>query len=281
MAMAVQPAAYEADLYLPKLARLRRAETMSPTERYLEFEFADGRPRHRPGQFMEVSVFGIGEAPISISSSPSQPGVFEMCVRRLGGVTTALHRLAPGDMVGMRGPLGNGFPLEDMEGCDLLFVAAGLGVAPLRSLINYALDNREAFGEVVILCGAKTPEELLFREEMDQWVAREDVECLVTVDRQAEGWRGHVGVITTLFPLVKLDPRSTFVAMCGPPVMYRFALIEAINMGVAEDRILLDLERRMKCGVGKCGHCQMNSRYVCTDGPVFRYAEIRFMQEAL
>jgi len=281
MALAAEPVSYEADLYVPKLARLRRGEPISALERYLEFEFLDGQPQHRPGQFMEVSVFGVGEAPISISSSPTRPDTFEMCVRRLGNVTQALHRLQPGDIVGMRGPLGNGFPLEEMQGCDLLFVAAGLGVAPLRSLINYALDERQAFGQIVILCGAKTPEELLFRHEMEQWVGRDDVECLITVDRPAEGWTGHVGVITTLFPLVKMNPRTTWVAMVGPPVMYRFALIEALNLGVAEDRILLDLERRMKCGVGKCGHCQMNSRYVCTEGPVFRYSEIKFMQEAI
>lgn len=281
MALAVEPGSYEADLYVPTMARLRRAEPLSPLERYLEFEFPEGRPQHRPGQFMEVSVFGVGEAPISISSSPTRPHTFEMCVRRVGNVTGALHRLQPGEVVGMRGPLGNGFPLEDMEGCDLLFVAAGLGIAPLRSLINYALDEREAFGEIVILCGAKKPEELLFRDEIDQWVERQYAECLITVDRPAEGWSGHVGVITTLFPLVKMDPRTTWVAMVGPPVMYRFALIEALNMGVAEHRILLDLERRMKCGVGKCGHCQMNSRYVCTEGPVFRYSEIKFMPEAM
>ena len=270
-------------IYAPEMARLLDVEQIGPQEKLFTVELPDGRSmEHEPGQFAMVSVLGVGEAPFVITSSPSRSnGTFELCVRRVGDVTSALHRLQPGDKLGFRAPLGNGFPIEKMRGKDLLFAPGGIGLPPLRSLINQVLDERGSFGRVIILYGARRPEELLFRDELDDWVARDDVECFITVDRGDETWDGHVGVITTLFPEVSVNPRNTVAVTCGPPIMYRFVLMELLGKGIPETQIYLSLERRMKCGVGKCGHCQINNLYCCQDGPVFTYAQIKGIEEAL
>jgi sulfhydrogenase subunit gamma (sulfur reductase) len=275
--------ALEESIYGPVMARLLRAERMTELERMLTLELPDGRSLgNEPGQFVEVSLFGVGEAPISISSSPSRSnGTFELCVRRVGDVTSALHEMAPGDVVGVRGPFGHGFPIAKMKGKDVLFAAGGLGLAPLRSLINQVLDERGSFGRVIILYGTKQPSEILFKDELLSWADRTDVEFHMTVDRGDDKWRGNVGVITRLFPKVYVDPRNTVAATCGPPVMYRFVLMEMLGKGIPETQIYLSLERRMKCGVGKCGHCQINNLYCCQDGPVFSYAQIKGLEEAL
>jgi sulfhydrogenase subunit gamma (sulfur reductase) len=270
-------------VYVPEMARLLDVEQIGPQEKLFTVELPDGRSmEHEPGQFAMISVLGVGEAPFVITSSPSRSnGIFELCVRRVGDVTSALHRLRPGDKLGFRAPLGNGFPIEKMRGKDLLFAPGGIGLPPLRSLINQVLDERGSFGRVIILYGARRPEELLFRDELDEWVARDDVECLITVDRGDETWDGHVGVITTLFPKINVNPRNTVAVTCGPPIMYRFVLMELLGKGIPETQIYLSLERRMKCGVGKCGHCQINNLYCCQDGPVFTYAQIKGVEEAL
>jgi sulfhydrogenase subunit gamma (sulfur reductase) len=192
-----------------------------------------------------------------------------------------LHGMAPGARVGIRGPMGHGFPIDQMRGKDVLFAPGGLGLAPLRSLINQVLDERQDFGRVLILYGAKRPAELLFREELDEWAARKDIEFHVTVDRGDDTWSGHVGVITTLFPKVMVDPHTTVAVTCGPPIMYRFVLMELMGKGIPESQIYLSLERRMKCGVGKCGHCQINDLYCCKEGPVFTYSQVKNVPEAL
>jgi len=270
-------------IYLPEMARLAQVEQVTALEKLFTIELPEGHSLgHDPGQFVMLSVLGVGEAPISITSSPSRSnGSFELCVRRAGDVTGALHRMQVGDRVGVRGPFGHGFPIEKMRGKDVIFAPGGLGLAPLRSLINQVLDERGSFGRVVILYGAKRPEELLFRDELDEWVARDDVECHITVDRGDETWDGHVGVITTLFGPIAVDPRNTVAVTCGPPIMYRFVLMELLGKGIPETQIYLSLERRMKCGVGKCGHCQINDLYCCQDGPVFTYAQIKNVPEAL
>ncbi|MFQ6101271.1 MAG: FAD/NAD(P)-binding protein [Anaerolineae bacterium] len=270
-------------IYLPEMAHLAEVKHMTVLEKLFTIELPDGRGLgHDPGQFVMVSVLGVGEAPVSITSSPSRSnGNFELCVRRVGDVTNALHKMRPGDRVGIRGPFGHGFPIEKMRGRDVLFAPGGLGLAPLRSLINQVLDERGSFGRVLVLYGAKRPDELLFRDELDEWVARGDVECHITVDRGDETWDGHVGVITTLFPMIAVDPRNTVAVTCGPPIMYRFVLMELLGKGIPETQIYLSLERRMKCGVGKCGHCQINDLYCCQEGPVFTYAQIKNVPEAL
>jgi sulfhydrogenase subunit gamma (sulfur reductase) len=196
-------------------------------------------------------------------------------------VTNALHRMKPGSTVGIRGPFGNGFPVDKMRGKDLLLVPAGIGLAPLRSLIHQVLDERDSFGRFIILYGARDASLLLFKDELAQWGARDDVELHVTVDRGDESWGGNVGVITTLFPRITVNPRDTVAVTVGPPVMYRFVLIEFLSKGIQDSRIFLSLERRMKCGLGKCGHCQINSVYVCQKGPVFSYAQLKELPEAI
>lgn len=269
-------------LFVPALATLADKEPFTATETFFRFTRVDGSPLgHQPGQFVEVSVFGYGEAPLSVSSPPDQTDSFELCVRRIGTVTQALHALEPGATVGIRGPLGRGYPVDRFQGRDVLFLAGGLGLIPLRSLIKHVLAHRDEFGRVFILHGAKRPSELLFTEECARWRQREDVTYLETVDRPEEGWTGHVGVLTTLIPAVPLDGRRTIAAVCGPPVMYRFVIMDLLGAGMAEDDILVSFERRMQCGVGKCGRCQMNGKYVCLDGPVFSYHEVKRLSEAL
>ncbi len=271
-------------IYQPEMARLVRVETMTEWEKLFTFELPAGRSlRHRPGQFVMVSMLGIGEAAISITSSPShsRSGTFDLCVRRVGNVTNALHRLEPGSYVGVRGPYGRGFPVDLMRRQDVLIVAGGLGLAPLRPLIHEILDERDSFGRLIILVGARDPSALLFRKELGEWVAREDVECEISVDRADGQWLGRVGLVTSLFSELTIDPARTIGVICGPPVMYRYVVKEMKEKGIADARIYVSLERHMKCGVGKCGHCQIDHFYCCLEGPVFSYAEIKDVEEAL
>ncbi|MBE0410276.1 MAG: FAD/NAD(P)-binding protein [Anaerolineales bacterium] len=271
------------ELFTPIIARLESIKQLTELEKVFKLNLPDGISLgHRPGQFVEVSSLGIGEAPISISSSPSRSnGSFEMCVRKVGDVTSALHNLEVGDTMGIRGPYGRGFPYEKFRGKDILFAPGGLGLAPLRSLINQVLDERALYGRVIILYGARNPSELLFKDELKEWGERDDVELHLTVDRGDESWTGHIGVITTLFPQISVYPRNTVAITVGPPVMYRFVLMELLGKGISEGNIWMSLERHMKCGVGKCGHCQINHIYACQSGPAFSYAEIKGLEEAL
>ena len=245
-------------LYLPKLAELLKVESLSPREKLFQLRLKDGSRLNQPGQFVEVSVLGIGEAPISICSSPTRGDLFEIAVRRMGNVTQALHWLQPGSTVGIRGPFGNGFPVSELVGGDLLFVAGGIGLMPLRSMIQYAMDKRQQFGKVTLLYGCREPAERLFREELQEWRQHSDIEPPESIDRcpQDVAWEGNVGLITTLFPRVNIDPRNTIALVVGPPVMYRYVVAECLKKGIAKYNILLSLERRMKCGMGFCGHCQ-------------------------
>ena len=270
--------------FVPKLATIVRKVPMTTNETLLEIQFNDGSDlNHVPGQFAEVTVFGVGEAPVSVSSSPTKKGSFEMCVRKIGNVTTKLSSLNKGDIIGIRGPFGTGFDVDFLKGKDLLFIAGGLGIAPLRSFFNYVLDKRSEFGKVTILYGCKEPCELLFPEEVESWSKRDDIIHKLTVDRCPEGecWEGNIGVITTLIPGVDLDPEKTYAILCGPPVMYKFVIRELKKRNLPDDHMIMSLERRMRCGVGKCGHCQINQIYVCKEGPVFNYANIKGVPEAL
>jgi sulfite reductase subunit B len=270
-------------IYLPSPARITEIRPMAKLEKLFRLELPGGMSLgHRPGQFVEVSVLGVGEAPISISSSPSRSnGAFELCVRRAGDLTSVLHGLEPGAHVGVRGPFGRGFPYERFRGKDLLFVLGGLGLPPARSLINQVLDERANYGRLIILYGAKHPSEFIFTDELAEWRARDDIELLMSVDRPDDNWKGQVGVVTTLFPKIEVHARNTVAITIGPPIMYRFVLMELLGKGIADGNIWLSLERRMKCGVGKCGHCQINHLYTCQSGPVFSYAEIKPLEEAL
>jgi len=268
-------------IYVPRLAEILRKEALTERETFYRLRFLDGSELgHDPGQFVQVSVFGVGEAPISIASSPTRHGYFDLCVRAVGDVTEAMQRASEGDVLGVRGPYGRGFSVERLRGHDLLFVAGGLGIVPLRSLIQNVLDERQHFGQVAIVYGARSPRELLFRDELTEWAARGDVELGLTVDVADSEWSGNVGVVTTLCRRLRINPRTTMAVVVGPPIMFKFVVRELLAKGCYESRILLSLERRMKCGVGKCGHCQINNVYVCREGPVFTYAELKKLEEA-
>ncbi|HPF36046.1 MAG TPA: FAD/NAD(P)-binding protein [Candidatus Krumholzibacteria bacterium] len=270
------------DLYTPVMAEVRDVRRLTDQETLYEVVLPGGADLgHQPGQFVEVSLFGCGEAPFSVSSSPTRRGAFELGIRRVGMLTEMLERLLPGETMGVRGPFGRGVPLERFRGKDVLIVAGGIGLVPMRSMIQYVLDRREEFGRLIICYGARSDRELLFTDELEAWDDDPSVELRVTVDRGSAVWTGNTGVITTLIPGLDLDLADTRVLVCGPPVMYRFALLALLSRGLEEEQIWMSLERRMKCGVGKCGHCQINGSYVCQDGPVYHYPELKRMQEAL
>jgi sulfhydrogenase subunit gamma (sulfur reductase) len=268
--------------YRLKKAKILQTKKLTANEILFEVALADGEVLdHEPGQFVMVSLPGIGEVPISVCSSPTKRVFFELCVRAVGKVTRSLHKLKAGDEIGIRGPYGKGFPIRILEGNDLLLIAGGLGLAPLRSLITYVLDNRRDFGKVHLLFGCKEPKEMLFSDELEKWNERTDLHYACTVDRAAPEWAGNVGVITTLIPGVDIEPARTFAAVVGPPIMYNFVIKELISKGIPAQQILLSFERNMKCGNGKCGRCQIQNLYCCQDGPVFNYEKIKNLSEAI
>ena len=237
---------------------------------------------HQPGQFVEVSIFGKGEAPISISSPPTRMDSLELCVRRAGTLTGELFTMEKGATLHVRGPYGRGFPLDTLRGKKLLLVAGGLGLAPLRSLLLYALDRRDEFDDIILMYGTNNPDNVLFKYELLSFFDRDDIRYLYSVDRDEEGiWKQYVGVVTGLFDQTTLSPDDTCAVLCGPPIMYRFVLKRLLDLGFPKDRIFMSLERMMKCGVGKCGHCALGDKYCCIDGPVFSYPEVEHIEEAI
>jgi sulfhydrogenase subunit gamma (sulfur reductase) len=271
--------AIPASPFLPRQARISAIREYTAHEKLFRITLEDGRELgHQPGQFVMLSLFGSGEAAISICSSPTEKGYFELTVRRIGAVTTALHRLKRGDVLGIRGPYGNGFPLDKMHGRNILIVAGGLGIVPLRALIHYIMDRRKDFGEVQILLGCKSPADMLFNDEISRWRRRTDIRFSCTVDRADPEWKGSIGLITSLIPGVTLRPEQTYAVVVGPPVMYHFVIAELLKKEIPEHQIVVSLERKMRCGVGKCGACQVRHVYVCRSGPVFTYPQLREME---
>lgn len=270
-------------IYMPVPARITAVRTLTPHEKVYTITLPGGLSLdHDPGQFVQVSVFGVGEAPISVCSSPSRSnGAFELCIRNVGDLTNKIHQLQVGSVIGIRGPFGRGFPMSRFRGKDVLFIAGGLGFAPLRSVIYQTLDNREKYDRVIILYGARSPQELLFKDELAELDRRPDVELGLTVDCGDETWSGCVGFVNSLLQKVPLNPHNTVAVICGPPVMYRFVTADLCRLGVAEHDIWLSFERKMKCGVGKCGHCQINHLYACLDGPSLSFTEVKELEEAL
>jgi NAD(P)H-flavin reductase len=228
-----------------------------------------------PGQFNMLYVFGVGEIPISISGDPTKPKMLVHTTRVVGTVTQAMRRLKRGDVVGVRGPFGSSWPVEEAQGNDVTIVAGGIGLAPLRPALYHILSHREKYGKVVLLYGARAPEDILYRDEVSQWRAHFDLDVYVTVDRATGKWRGNVGVVTTLIPRAPFDPLSTVAMICGPEVMMRFTALELQKRGVGSDTIFVSMERNMKCAVGFCGHCQFGPTFICKDGPVFRYSRVK------
>jgi NAD(P)H-flavin reductase len=227
-----------------------------------------------PGQFNMLYVFGVGEVPISISGDPGIPSVLEHTTRSVGAVTKSMGLLKPGATIGVRGPYGTGWPVTAVEGRDVVLVAGGIGLAPLRPVLHYLMAQRDKCRRIVLLYGARAPEDILFRRELERWRGKFDLEVQVTVDRAAGGWRGNVGVVTPLVARAPFDPSNTVAMLCGPEIMMRFTVMELEKRGVPAERTYVSMERNMKCAIGFCGHCQYGPSFICKDGPVFRFDRI-------
>lgn len=271
------------NIYLPNLAGIKGIQNETYDTKSFELEFIDSRVkegfRFRPGQFVEVSALGIGEAPFGLASNPNHPETFCITLRAVGSVTQTLHMLKVGDTVGVRGPFGNGFPFEEVKGKNILFVGGGIGLPPLCSLIEPMLDSRSEFKDIQILYGARTPADLVYQDRLGEWGKMPEIRFLMSVDVGDSTWIGNVGVVTTLFPKANIMKENAVAFVCGPPIMIRFVIQELLGLGFLAENIISTLERYMKCGVGKCGHCAIGHKYVCLDGPVFSYKEMMKLPE--
>ena len=269
-------AASALDPMTPRVAQVRRRRRDGPQVWTLDIETeeTDGAA-FAPGQFNMLTAFGVGEAPISLSGDPAEPGRLRHTVRAVGPVSTALARLGPGEVVGIRGPFGVGWPMAQALGRDVVVVAGGLGLAPLRPALYRLIAERQRYGQVILLYGTRSPDDILFRHEIETWRRRLDIDIEVTVDHAVGDWRGHVGVVTTLIPRAGFDAPHAMALVCGPEIMMRFAIAALRDAGLGDAAIYLSMERNMKCAVGFCGHCQFGPVFVCRDGPVFRYDRLR------
>ncbi len=276
----------EKNAYHYNMARLVRVTPQTPDTNLYTFEYVNKDQQNQfnfiPGQFMLLSLFGHGEAPFGICSSPNQTDSFDLCIRSVGSLTNALQNLAQDSLVGLRGPFGHGWPMEKLKGKNVVIIGGGIGLVPLRPAILDILENRDDYGTLQIMYGARCPEELLFKDELYIWDNRRDIEYVATVDRDDEHcWAGNIGVVTILFDRITISPKDTYALVCGPPIMYKFVMRELEKIGLPDDRVYLSLERRMKCGVGHCSHCLIGSKFVCQDGPVFSYKEAKTQRGAV
>jgi len=269
------------NIYRPHLMTVEQMRDETPDVRTLRLVFQDEEVGRNftfvPGQFGEYSVFGAGECVFAIASSPSRQGYIECSFKRMGKVTTALRDVEVGETIGFRGPYGNGFPLEELRGRDLFFAGGGIGMAALRALLEYCLDHREEFGHITILNGARSVADLVYKEDMMHWAEQPDVELVRTVDPGGEtpDWDGEVGFVPTIMERMAPSPENTVAITCGPPIMIKFALQTLERLGFPQERVITTLENKMKCGLGKCGRCNVGPVYVCKDGPVFTAAQLR------
>jgi NAD(P)H-flavin reductase len=270
---------------LPRTYQVQRVvrETHDTFTLELQPSVRAGTFRFSPGQFNMVYVFGVGEVPISISGDPVKLKTLVHTTRAVGTVTKAMYRLKKGDVLGVRGPYGTSWPVGKAIGCDVVIVAGGIGLAPLRPAVYQLLAEREKFGNIVILYGTRTPADILYRRELERWRSRFDLEVYLTVDRAMSGWRGSVGVVTTLIPKAPFNASNAVAMVCGPEIMMRYAVNDLAKRGVPLDNIAVSLERNMKCGIGLCGHCQYGPEFICKDGAVFSYSSVKhlFMRREL
>jgi NAD(P)H-flavin reductase len=265
-----------ADPFVPKFYRVGSVRRELPDTVTLELNpLAGTRPRYAPGQFNMLYAFGVGEVAISMSGNCADESSFVHTVRAVGAVSGAIAALEPGATIGVRGPFGTSWPIADAEGSDVVVVAGGLGLAPLRPAIYAILANRDRYGRVAIVFGSRSPADLLYRHEIEEWRRRLDVDIEVTVDHAAADWHGNVGVVPTLIPRLAFDPHEAVALVCGPEVMMRFTANALLHAGVPAGRIYLSMERNMKCAIGLCGHCQFGPDFICKDGPVMPFERIR------
>jgi NAD(P)H-flavin reductase len=267
------------NVYLPHIAVIEKIIDETPGVRTFHFNFKDEKLREEftfeSGQFGEYSVFGIGEAPFCISSSPTRRNHLEFALQRVGKVTNALHRLGVGAEIGFRGPYGNSFPLDFLQDKNLVFVGGGIGLAPLRSLIWNVIDNRDKYENIGIIYGARSPADLCFKYDLDAWSKDKTIRMVTTVDRGDASWKGRVGLVPKVLEEVAPSASNAVAIVCGPPIMIRFTFPVLERLGFTPEQMITTLEKRMKCGIGKCGRCNIGNIYVCRDGPVFTYAQIK------
>lgn len=261
---------------IPVPFRIRRTSKETRDTRTFELETMNGTNGFvfSAGQFNMLYVFGVGEVPISISGNPAKPQTLFHTARSVGNVTKAMLKLRRGDVLGVRGPFGSRWPVDEAAGKDVVIVAGGIGLAPLRPALYSFIAHREKYGRITLLYGARTPDDLLYKKELDQWRGRFNLEINVIVDSAAGNWQGNVGVVTTLIPRARFDPMHSIAMICGPEVMMRFTIKELQNIGITNENIYISMERNMKCGIGLCGHCQCGHTFVCKDGPIFRYDRV-------
>ena len=241
-------------------------------EEYKAFEYV-------PGQFAEISIIGKGECPIGIASSPTEEGTIKFTIKKMGTVTSSFHNCDIGDTIGVRGPLGNGWPMEELKGKNIVVIGGGFAFSTLRSLVLYVLDdkNRKDYKNITVIYGNRDSSEVLYQDVLEEWEKRDDIEVVLTIDREEEGWTRKVGFVAAIVKGVAPSPDNAVAIICGPPIMIRTAVDELVKIGWKDEQILNSLEMRMKCGIGKCGRCNIGEKFVCIDGPVFSLAELKKM----
>ncbi|WP_419780968.1 FAD/NAD(P)-binding protein [Maridesulfovibrio sp.] len=265
--------------YLPAMATIQ--EVIQETPNIMTFRVTLNDPKIKesftfePGQVGQLSAFGIGESTFVINSSPTRMDYLQFSVMRTGEVTEKLHTLSAGDQIGVRAPLGNYFPYEDMKGKDIVFVGGGIGMAPLRTLLYYMLDNRKDYGKITLLYGARSPVDMAYQYELPEWLERDDLDTHLTIDAEYEGWEHNVGLIPNVLLDIAPKPENTVAITCGPPIMIKFTVQALAKLGFKDEQIVTTLEKRMKCGVGICGRCNIGTSYVCQDGPVYTYDQLK------
>ncbi|MCK4361766.1 MAG: FAD/NAD(P)-binding protein [Dehalococcoidia bacterium] len=263
---------------LPYLATLQDVIDLTPDVKLFKLKLNDPDIRdsfdYKPGQFIFVSAFGVGEAPFGLTSVAHRKAGLEVAIRQVGTVTAALHQLEPGAIVGVRGTFGNHFPLDEYKGKNIFIIGGGIGFAPLRPIILTILDNRDDYGDLLIINGARSPQDLVFAPEFDTWAAAPRTKLELTVDAGDEKWTGTVALVPTVVSELKLSPENAIAITCGPPIMIHFTLIELRKLGFADNQIITTLEGKMKCGLGKCARCNVGDKYICQDGPVFSMEQI-------
>jgi len=260
---------------LPRIHKIERMYRETHDTFTIELNSGNGGFHFAPGQFNMLYVFGVGEVPISISGDPSKPEKIVHTTRAVGAVTKRMHSMVRGDSIGVRGPFGQPWPVEEAVGKDVVIITGGIGLAPLRPAIYHILQNREDYNKLSLLYGARSRDDLLYRRQLEQWRGRFDFQVEITVDTAHREWRGNVGLVTSLIPRLSCDPERAIALVCGPEIMMRFVIRELLNLGVSAESIYLSMERNMQCGVGHCGRCQLGPKFTCKDGPVFRYDQIR------
>ena len=267
------------DPMLPRPYQVQRVRHEIPGTFTMELEPQDGSaiPPFASGQFNMLYVFGVGEIPISISGDPDRPAPLVHTTRAVGTVSSAIQALKPGNTIGVRGPFGSHWPIEQAIGKDVVIVAGGVGLAPLRSTVYQLIARRAQYGKIALLYGARTPSDILYRHELERWRAHLDLDVYITVDHGDTSWRGSVGVVTQLIRRAAFDPRNTLAMVCGPEIMMRFTASELEKHGAPVEQIYVSMERNMKCAVGLCGHCQYGPHFVCKDGPVFQYSRVQHL----